>query len=64
MGGEIRVKLRKIRKKKGFTINSFAKYIGISGSYYGQIELGIKNPSLKTALLISEKLNIDIKDLN
>lgn len=45
--------LKDIRKELGLTQFEAAKSIGISKSYYNEIEMGKKNPSGPTALRIA-----------
>lgn len=51
------------RKEKKLTQERLAEMCNIDVSYVGQIERGIKTPSLKVLYLISKALNMDIKDL-
>lgn len=52
--------LIKLRKDLGLTQQQAAKLIGISRSYYGEIELGQKNPSGSIAKKISELFGFDM----
>ncbi len=52
------VYLKELREKRKFTQMQIAKKIGISQQAYSQIENGIINPSLETALKISEVLEM------
>lgn len=50
-----------IRKKAGFpSARCFSREIGLSHSYYSEIERGVKDPGGKAAFLISQKLNFDM----
>ncbi|KAA0784328.1 helix-turn-helix transcriptional regulator [Bacillus sp. BB56-3] len=53
--------VRLARKKKGLKQREVAESLGISRSYYATIESGMRVPSLKVAIDISDFLNIDIK---
>ncbi|MCL2855642.1 MAG: helix-turn-helix domain-containing protein [Defluviitaleaceae bacterium] len=57
------VNVRAERKQRGYTINSFAKLLGMSTGYVGLIEKGKRTPSLQTAIRICELLNQDIKEM-
>ena len=52
----MRVMLQHFREAKGFTQETFSALIGISRSYYSQIETGDKQPSLQVALRIKQAL--------
>ena len=52
----MRVMLQHFREAKGFTQEKFSALIGISRSYYSQIETGDKQPSLQVALRIKQAL--------
>jgi putative transcriptional regulator len=49
-----------LRKEKGYTQKKLAQQIGISRSYYNDIEHG-KDPSGKVALRICEILDCDME---
>lgn len=53
----MRNKLKTIRTDKGFTQQEISDLVGIDRSFYTNIELGVKNPSLQVALRIKEVLN-------
>lgn len=59
----MRVKLKKVRNEKDLTQQEVADRAGIERSYYTNIELGSKNPSLKTALKIKQALSYYEDDL-
>ena len=46
--------LRAVRKQRGFTTESLAKFLGISTAYIGLIERGERCPSLETFLKVCE----------
>lgn len=49
------------RKAAGFkSSRSFAKEVGLSPSYYYEIESGVKNPGGRAAFLISNALGFDM----
>ena len=58
-----RADLLKIRKEKGLTQEEIARNTGINRSYYGLIENGNRNPSLKVAIRIAGFLNVKLKEI-
>ncbi|ABB15153.1 helix-turn-helix transcriptional regulator [Carboxydothermus hydrogenoformans] len=56
-------KLKQLRKANGLTQMEMAKKLGISESYYCQIENGTRRMSLKTALDIAAILKVTPNDL-
>lgn len=59
----MRVKLVKLREKRGYTQATFSKAVGISRSHYSQIETGERDPSLKVGLKIKRVLNYTYDDI-
>ncbi|PAM94717.1 hypothetical protein B4N84_11805 [Flavobacterium sp. IR1] len=58
------VAIREIREKKSnFSQSKLAVEIGMSENQVSRIERGETNPTVKTLILISRALNVDIKDL-
>ncbi|WP_430508374.1 helix-turn-helix transcriptional regulator [Rossellomorea marisflavi] len=55
--------LKEKRKKMGLTQEQVAKKLGISITFYNQIENGTRNPKLKLALEIAEFFLLDVKML-
>lgn len=55
----VREKLKKLRKERGYTQESFSDEIGISSRTYANIEQGISFPSKKIREIIMKKLNIE-----
>lgn len=55
-GDDMRKNLKEMRIKKGYTQHELAKKIGIERSFYTNIELGTKNPSLRVAMRIKQVL--------
>ncbi len=53
----MRVKLREIRTAKGLTQQELADMVGIDRSFYTNIELGVKTPSLQVAMKIKKALD-------
>lgn len=54
------VKLIKLREKKRLTHQEVAESIGISRSFYTQIELGTRNPSINVLGKLSKFFNVKI----
>ena len=57
------LKIKKIRKKKGWSQEYFALEAELHRAYIGQIERGEKNIGLINLEKIAKALNIRIKDL-
>jgi len=55
--------LREIRKKKGFTQEALAYKAGITPAYVGQLERGLKSPSLWTIHRLCRVLGVSMRDL-
>ena len=51
-------KLRDIRQRKGYTQHALAEIAGIGNVYLGEIERGLKMPSLNIFIKLIEALNI------
>ena len=45
------------RKRAGLTQEDVAKKVGITQSYYSQVESGLRKPSIKLAELLARELN-------
>lgn len=56
-------RLADVRKKKGFTQERLAFTIGVSPTYIGFIEQGIRNPTILNIYKISKTLKIPLKDI-
>lgn len=56
-------KLKQYRLKCGLTQVEMAKKANITEISYQRIEYGKQTPSLKTAILISKTLNVDVIEL-
>ena len=57
------VTVRKFREKKGYTQEEFADLVETERSYYGGIERGIHNPSLRKIAQIIKALNVRWSEL-
>ena len=54
----IQINIKKYRLEKKLTQEALSEMCGISTDYLSEIERGKKTPSLKTFVLIAQKLNI------
>lgn len=54
---EIGVKIREVRKAKGFTLVELGKLIDVSNAALSQIETGKTEPSRKTLIALGKALN-------
>ena len=52
-------RLRKLRVEKGFTQEELADMAGMHFTYIGQIERGLRNPSLVNLHKIAKALKVD-----
>ncbi|WP_163329431.1 helix-turn-helix domain-containing protein (plasmid) [Desulfurobacterium thermolithotrophum] len=52
-----------LRKEKGLTQEKLAELCNIDISYVGQIERGLKTPSLKVLFKISNALSLKLEEL-
>lgn len=57
------IRINLIKKRGDKSQKSVAHSIGITTSYYGMIELGVRNPSLDVAMDIANYYNTSIEDL-
>lgn len=55
--------MKKARVEKGISISELAREVELSERYISFLEAGKKNPSLKTALKISQALERRVDDL-
>lgn len=55
---ELGKKLRQIRREKGYTQHELAQKAAISEAYLGEIERGLKMPSMNTFLKVTEALEV------
>lgn len=56
-------RIQKARKQKGLLQVDLAVRVGISSSYVGSIEQGLRYPSLKILQKMAKTLGMDVKDL-
>ena len=50
--------IRHWREKRGFTQEGFSQHIQLDRAYYGRIERGKQNVSVKTLVMLGAKLNV------
>ncbi len=55
--------LKQIRLSKGISQEKLAFMVGVDRTYIGAIEQGTRSPSIYCLFVISEKLNVNLKDL-
>jgi len=56
-------KLQAARKLKGLTQEELSNKVGITRSYYAQVERGERNPTTTVIMSIVEALGVDISDV-
>jgi len=56
-------KLFAARKLKGLTQEQIADKVGITRSYYAQVERGERNPTTTIILAIVDAIGVDISDI-
>lgn len=56
-------KIRNLRKKKGYSQESFADHANIHRTYMGGIERGERNPTLTTIYRLAEALEVEPSEL-
>lgn len=57
------LRVRQLRKAKGFSQEAFAHAIGLDRSYFGSVERGERNVSLENICLIAEGLGVPPAEL-
>lgn len=57
------IKLKQIRKSKGYTLSKLSSMTGCTSSHLSQLERGLKQPSLEMLRRISNCLEVPIFDL-
>lgn len=57
------MKLKQIRKQKGYTLSKLSSMTGCTSSHLSQLERGLKQPSLEMLRRISDCLEVPIFDL-
>ncbi|MCK9390697.1 MAG: helix-turn-helix domain-containing protein [Syntrophales bacterium] len=59
----IGTRIAEIRSQKGMTQEHLAGEMGISSKYLSSIERGKENPTLKTLIILSESLKVDLGEI-
>lgn len=57
------IRVRDLRKERGFSQESFAAHCGLDRTYIGGIERGERNVALKNIALIAKALGLTISQL-
>ena len=55
--------IRKQRKKRGYTQESFAFHCGLHRNYISGVERGVRNISLENIIKIASSLNLKVSEL-
>ena len=55
--------IRELRKRRGFSQESFADEVGIHRTYMGAVERGERNVSLKNLMRIAKTLGVPLSSL-
>ncbi|KVD84596.1 DNA-binding protein [Burkholderia sp. ABCPW 14] len=57
------IRLKLLRKQKGWTLDVLAEATGLTKSYLSKVERGISVPSIAVALKLSKALQVDVERL-
>ncbi|KVL30767.1 helix-turn-helix domain-containing protein [Burkholderia sp. MSMB1835] len=57
------IRLKLLRKQKGWTLDVLAEETGLTKSYLSKVERGLSVPSIAVALKLSKALNVDVEQL-
>ncbi|POM16951.1 HTH-type transcriptional regulator SutR [Burkholderia cepacia] len=57
------IRLKLLRKQKGWTLDVLADETGLTKSYLSKVERGLSVPSIAVALKLSKALNVDVEQL-
>ena len=58
-----REKIRRLRKKRAFTLKDLAEHCNCSSGYLSRVETGAVNPSVATLMAIAEALGVTVDEL-
>ena len=61
--GTVGQRIRELRRAKGFSQEGFAAAAGLDRSYYGGIERGERNFSVRHVVRIAAKLGVEVGDM-
>ena len=56
-------KLKELRAQSNLTQKAVAKAVGITTSYYGMIELGVRKPSLTLAMDLAKFFDTTVEEI-
>ncbi|WP_205193237.1 helix-turn-helix domain-containing protein, partial [Burkholderia sp. LMG 13014] len=57
------IRLKLLRKQKGWTLDVLADETGLTKSYLSKVERGLSVPSIAVALKLSKALSVDVEQL-
>ena len=57
------MKIRDLRKKKGFTQDQFAERAGLNRTHLYRLESGRQSVTLRTLKIVADALDIRVRDL-
>ncbi|AHI74649.1 helix-turn-helix family protein [Burkholderia thailandensis E264] len=57
------IRLKLLRKQKGWTLDVLAEAAGLTKSYLSKVERGLSVPSIAVALKLSKALQVDVEQL-
>lgn len=58
-----RMQLKQIRRQKGLKQKEVAEAVGITTSYYGMIEQGVRTPTLEVAIKIANFFGVPVEEI-
>ena len=61
--GEHMNRLKELRAQSNLTQKAVANAVGITTSYYGMIELGVRKPSLSLAMDLARFFDTSVEDI-
>lgn len=56
------IRIKTLRKQKGFTQETFAEKLGVHQTYIGKLELGKGNPSFMLVYKMSKTLGVSLHE--
>jgi transcriptional regulator with XRE-family HTH domain len=63
LGQRFGINVRRLRKQRALTLEALADEVGLAYTYVGQIERGLRNPTLKVVERFAAVLEVDPLDL-
>ena len=55
--------VRRVRRERGMTLEALADAVGLAYSYVGEIERGMRNPTLGVVERVASVLQVSVSDL-